>query len=62
MKVITQRHLLPDISEDLLDHLRQRFPDRLPDNPVTAEELARRIGQQDVIRFLSDTLRMQERQ
>lgn len=40
------------VSEALLVELAKVFPDQLPDKPIGAEETARLIGQQDVIRKL----------
>ncbi len=45
----------PGVSKALLDRLKELFPDRLPTSKETVpshEELARLIGQQDVMRKL----------
>lgn len=36
----------------LLEALKERFPDRLPTDICGATDIARKVGQQDVIRFL----------
>ncbi len=46
-----------DKPETLLKHLQEKFPDHLPKNLIDLEHVAKRIGQQDVIRYLADTLK-----
>lgn len=41
-----------DIYNNILDKLEERYPNVLPTSIETSEETARRIGQQDVIKFL----------
>lgn len=41
----------PTIPKDLLDELEKRFPDRMPDT-FNSDELLRRYGNVQVIRFL----------
>ncbi len=43
---------LPWIDPDLIKGLEEVFPNTLPDAAITTSELARLIGQQDVIRYL----------
>lgn len=42
----------PAVPQALLTALEERFPNRLPPDPEPAEDTARRIGQQDVLRKL----------
>lgn len=42
----------PGIPKALLDRLEELFPDALPPDLVGAEQTARLIGQQDVVRKL----------
>ena len=51
----------PLITKDLLDYLRSAFPDKLPEQPVGADELGLLIGQQRVITHLSHLYRTQNR-
>lgn len=55
------RSLFPDVSAELIEHLRARFPDRLPTAPVSDTEIAALIGEQRVIQFLIATKAAQER-
>lgn len=43
----------PKVPEELLEALREMFPDKLPRKRVTAEDVAFLQGQQKVIDFLS---------
>lgn len=36
----------------MIDELEKRFPNRLPDKVLSHVELARLIGEQEVVRFL----------
>lgn len=38
--------------EAVIEGLKEKFPDRLPKNITTTEEIHIRIGQQQVIRYL----------
>lgn len=44
----------PPVTQELLDWLRQKFPDRIPRKLVSDRELAMKIGEQRVIRKLED--------
>ena len=44
-----------DISDALLDKLREVYPNTLPTGPTTEVELARLQGQQDVLIYLQTT-------
>lgn len=52
----------PDIPDGLVDFLRQTFRDRLPSSiaDATPSEIARRIGQQEVIRHLEQLYAVQQ--
>lgn len=54
----------PVIAEGLVDFLRLAFPDRLPPTIADANptEIARRIGQQEVIRHLEALHELQREQ
>lgn len=43
---------LPWIDPQLVEGLQRMFPNTLPDAAISTQDLARLIGQQDVIRFL----------
>lgn len=43
----------PKVPEELLEALREMFPDKLPRKRVTSEDVAFLQGQQKVIDFLS---------
>ena len=42
----------PTISKELLEVLEKRFPDRLPDGPVSLEKYLVRQGNAEVVRLL----------
>ncbi len=48
--------LIPGLSPALVEAVERLFPDRLPSKPLAAEEVARLIGQQDVVRKLRAAL------
>jgi hypothetical protein len=52
----------PYVDEKLVEALQKLFPDRLPDSPngLTSGDIARLIGQQEVIRYLKKRLSTQE--
>lgn len=45
---------VPPVTQELLEFLLEKFPDRLPKKPVSERELAMRIGEQRVIRKLQE--------
>tara|TARA_E500000178_G_C16856791_1_gene677753 strand:+ start:531 stop:713 length:183 start_codon:yes stop_codon:yes gene_type:complete len=51
MKVLHQN---PSLSVELLDFLKELFPDRLPNDQATLEDLRYLQGQQSVIRKLDE--------
>ena len=46
-----------DIGDALLDRLREVYPNKLPNRPTTEVELARLLGQNDVIEYLEELQR-----
>lgn len=46
--------------EDYLEQLRVKFPNELPTRLVPSEQVAREIGQQDVIRYLENLIQRGE--
>lgn len=52
----------PYVDEKLVEELQKLFPDRLPDSAsgITLGDIARLIGQQEVIRYLKKRLSVQE--
>lgn len=51
----------PAISKELLEYLQRSFPNKLPDNPVSPEQLGVLVGQQKVINHLQAQLKLQEK-
>lgn len=53
----------PPVDVFLIEALERMFPNRLPEkvSDLMGQELARRIGQQEVINALRDVCHMQER-
>jgi hypothetical protein len=51
--------MVPYINKDLLEYLQTAFPNKLPDFPVSQEELGVLIGGQRVINFLAHHLKLQ---
>lgn len=43
---------LPPLSQELIDALEKRFPERCPDPSWTEREIWRRVGQREVVRLL----------
>lgn len=52
----------PYVDEKMVEELQKLFPDRLPDSAtgITSGDIARLIGQQEVIRYLKKRLSVQE--
>lgn len=42
----------PRVTKAITDHLSKAFPNKLPEYPTTAQEVARLQGQQEVINHL----------
>lgn len=57
MRIFKENCSWIDKPETLVKHLQEKFPDTLPKNLIDLEHVAQRIGQQDVIRYLADTLK-----
>jgi hypothetical protein len=53
-----KRNRLP-VTQELLEGLETLFPDRLPSEPPSSLEIARLVGQQQVIRKLRDEFEKQ---
>jgi len=47
--------------QQVIEVLLEKYPNRLPKDTVSLEEIHRLIGQQDVIRYLIEHLEMLER-
>lgn len=47
--------------EQVIEVLLEKYPNRLPKDTISLEEIHRLIGQQDVIRYLVQHLEMLER-
>jgi hypothetical protein len=47
--------------EQVIEVLLEKYPNRLPKDTISLEEIHRLIGQQDVIRYLVEHLEMLER-
>lgn len=52
--------VFPSVPQDLLEALREAFPDRLPRKSISHEEFLILQGQQKVIDFLSVNFRNQQ--
>jgi len=59
--VPVEAHVTPEIDEELVVFLKLKYRNELPKDPESQIEQARRIGQQDVIRFLTSKLMEQQR-
>jgi hypothetical protein len=51
--------MVPYIQKDLLEYLQTAFPNKLPDAPISQEELGVLIGGQRVINFLAHHFKLQ---
>lgn len=51
----------PAISAEIIEHLEKVFPDKLPLDPPTVQEVAHMVGQQKVIRHLRSLANAQNR-
>jgi hypothetical protein len=51
----------PNTLNDVINSLVEKYPNRLPLESLTSEQLARKIGQQDVILYLLQHLEKSER-
>ena len=49
----------PNISEQLIQHLKERFPERSPSPGETLDELRHRGGQASVVRYLTEQFNRQ---
>lgn len=50
----------PELSEQLIQHLKERFPERSPSPGETLDELRHRGGQASVVRYLEEQFKRQQ--
>lgn len=49
----------PPVSEALLGHLNERFPELCPDPSWSEREIWMKVGQRSVVRFLNEVFKRQ---
>lgn len=50
----------PELSEQLIQHLQQQFPERSPSPGETLDQLRHRGGQASVVRYLTEKFNQQQ--
>jgi hypothetical protein len=56
-----ERQVTPEITDELVEFLKMKYPNELPKDPEPQIEQARHIGQQDVVKFLAAKMKEQQR-
>ena len=54
-------NIAPAVIRQLIGQLEEKFPDRLPQSQIKETDLARLLGQQDVLRVIKDLIERNER-
>ena len=54
-------NIAPAVLRQLIGQLEDKFQDRLPQSQIKEVDLARAIGQQDVLRVIRDLIERNER-